>query len=392
MVNSPFRARNSRVPSRGSTRKNRAPTSRGQPAAVASSATIGVVGAIPMRHSRMISSARSSATVTGLPSAFDRAPLSRAYSSITAGPAASAARASPSAMTSSDFDGITRPRNGSTCGIFFKYPSQGGSWPRRAVADGPRIRYDRRCAAIRGVRRVRGANDHRMLAMTTLALEPMDLAALLCSRVCHDVISPVGAIVNGLEVLEDEDDAAMREVAIELIKKSAHSASARLQFCRLAFGAAGSVGASIDTGDAESVARGVIARERTSLVWNATRQLLAKNKVKLLLNLCLVASATIPRGGVMTVDLSGDGDSVALQVAVKGANARLASGVAALLAGQPESGNVDAHTIQPYFAGLVARECGMEVEVTTSPETITIAARSKALAALQSGVPASASA
>jgi histidine phosphotransferase ChpT len=217
--------------------------------------------------------------------------------------------------------------------------------------------------------------------MTTLALEPMDLAALLCSRVCHDVISPVGAIVNGLEVLEDEDDAAMREVAIELIKKSAHSASARLQFCRLAFGAAGSVGASIDTGDAESVARGLIGSERTSLVWNATRQLLAKNKVKLLLNLCLVASATIPRGGVMTVDLSGEGDSVELQVAVKGVNARLASGVAALLAGEPESGVVDAHTIQPYFAGLVARECGMEVEIAAAPEAITIAARPKALAA-----------
>ena len=228
--------------------------------------------------------------------------------------------------------------------------------------------------------------------MTTLALEPMDLAALLCSRVCHDVISPVGAIVNGLEVLEDEDDPAMREVAIELIKKSAHSASARLQFCRLAFGAAGSVGASIDTGDAESVARGLIGSERTTLVWNATRQLLAKNKVKLLLNLCLVASATIPRGGVMTVDLSGEGDSSALRVAAKGLNARLASGVAALLAGQPESGAVDAHTIQPYFAGLVARECGMEVEVTTEPEAITIAARPKAPAASPPEAPVSASA
>ena len=224
--------------------------------------------------------------------------------------------------------------------------------------------------------------------MTMLALEPMDLAALLCSRVCHDVISPVGAIVNGLEVLEDEDDPAMREVAIELIKKSAHAASARLQFCRLAFGAAGSVGASIDTGDAESVARGLIASERTTLVWNVTRQLLAKNKVKLLLNLCLVASATISRGGIMTVDLSGEGDSIALQVSTRGANARLASGVAALLAGEPESGAVDAHTIQPYFAGLVARECGMELEVGSTPEAITISARPKSRAAAQSGMQA----
>ena len=75
------------------------------------------------------------------------------------------------------------------------------------------------------------------------SLTPLDLAALLCSRVCHDVISPVGAIINGLEVLDGEEDEEMRTVAMELIKKSAMSASARLQFCRLAFGAAGSFGA-----------------------------------------------------------------------------------------------------------------------------------------------------
>ena len=97
--------------------------------------------------------------------------------------------------------------------------------------------------------------------MPHIALESLDLAALLCSRVCHDVISPVGAIVNGLEVLEDEKDADMRAFALELIKKSATTASARLQFCRLAFGAAGSAGASIDTGDAESVTRGLIGND-----------------------------------------------------------------------------------------------------------------------------------
>src|SRR5450755_247220 len=101
--------------------------------------------------------------------------------------------------------------------------------------------------------------------MTLISLSPLDLAALLCSRVCHDVISPVGAIINGLEVLEDEKDPAMREVALELIKKSAASASARLQFCRLAYGAAGSVGASIDTGDAETVTRGLINNDKIKL-------------------------------------------------------------------------------------------------------------------------------
>ena len=73
-------------------------------------------------------------------------------------------------------------------------------------------------------------------------LESLDLAALIASKVCHDVISPVGAIVNGLEVLEDEKDEMMRETAFDLIRKSANQASASLQFCRLAFGAAGSAG------------------------------------------------------------------------------------------------------------------------------------------------------
>ena len=80
-----------------------------------------------------------------------------------------------------------------------------------------------------------------------VTLEALDLAALLCSRVCHDLISPVGAVVNGIEVMEDDADEQTKTFAIELIKKSATTASKRLQFCRIAFGAAGSAGASIDT-------------------------------------------------------------------------------------------------------------------------------------------------
>ncbi len=88
-------------------------------------------------------------------------------------------------------------------------------------------------------------------------LGALDLAALLCSRVCHDLISPVGAIVNGLEVLEEDKDEETKTFALDLIKKSAQQASAKLQFCRLAFGAAGSAGAQIELGDAEKVARGL---------------------------------------------------------------------------------------------------------------------------------------
>src|SRR6185437_3959224 len=91
-----------------------------------------------------------------------------------------------------------------------------------------------------------------------MALGALDLAALLCSRVCHDLISPVGAIVNGIEVMEEEKNEETKTFALDLIKKSAHQASAKLQFCRLAFGAAGSAGAQIDLGDAEKAARGLI--------------------------------------------------------------------------------------------------------------------------------------
>jgi len=211
--------------------------------------------------------------------------------------------------------------------------------------------------------------------MTIFALEAMDLAALLCSRVCHDVISPVGAIINGLEVLEDEKDPAMREIALDLIKKSAASASARLQFCRLAYGAAGSVGASIDTGDAETVTRGLISGDRTKLVWNGTRRHAPKNKVKLVLNLCLIALATIPRGGVITVDLTGEGDALSARIEARGANARLAHGVGALIAGAPEGNSVDAHTIQAFYTGLVGRDCGMEVSVTAESDFVLLQAQ-----------------
>lgn len=208
--------------------------------------------------------------------------------------------------------------------------------------------------------------------MTVLTLDALDLAALLCSRVCHDVISPVGAIVNGLEVLEDEKDESMRGFAQDLIKKSAKQASARLQFARLAFGAAGSAGASIDTGDAENVARGFLQDDRTTLTWTAPRVLLPKNQVKLLLNLLLIAQTAVPRGGVIAVTLTVAGEQGTFKVAAKGLNARIPHAVPALLRGEPESGAVDAHAIQPFYTGLIARVAKMDVSLSIDGDTVTI--------------------
>jgi histidine phosphotransferase ChpT len=205
-------------------------------------------------------------------------------------------------------------------------------------------------------------------------MDNLDFAALLCSRVCHDLISPVGAIVNGLEVLEDDNDEATKTFALELIKKSARSASARLQFCRLAFGAAGSAGAQVDLGDAESVARGFLEDDKTKLAWNLPRLLLPKNRVKLLLNLLILAGQTIPRGGTLTVAPFGEGETMGFEITAAGLNARIPQAVPALLAGDPAV-SVDAHSIQPFFAGLLARTCGLTASLSQDGEAIMIAAR-----------------
>ncbi len=206
-----------------------------------------------------------------------------------------------------------------------------------------------------------------------VTLDSLDLAALLCSRICHDLISPTGAIVNGLEVLEESNDAETKTFAMDLIKKSARTASARLQFCRIAFGAAGSVGAQVDTGDAENMARGFIEDDKVKLTWTLQRALLPKNRVKLLLNLLVIAGGAIPRGGVLTVEPVGTGDEIGFRITATGVNARIPQAVPGLLEGQPESGTVDAHAIQPFYTGLLAKACGVTVGLTLEGDTVIVA-------------------
>ena len=209
---------------------------------------------------------------------------------------------------------------------------------------------------------------------TSLTLDALDLSALLCSRVCHDVISPIGAIVNGLEVLEDDHDPSMRDFALDLIRKSAKTASARIQFARIAFGAAGSAGASIDLADAEKVSRAMFADEKTQISWSAPQALFPKNKVKLLLNLVVIASTAIPRGGQIDVSVVGSGEAPTFTLKAKGSHARIPAHVEALIAGTPEGGNVDAHGILPFYAGLVARAAAMDVRFVIEGDVVTVTA------------------
>jgi len=206
-------------------------------------------------------------------------------------------------------------------------------------------------------------------------IEALDLAALLCSRVCHDLISPVGAIVNGLEVLAEEKDEETKTFALDLIKKSAGTASAKLQYCRIAFGAAGSAGAQIDLGDAETITRGFIEDDKTKLTWNLPRALLAKNRVKLLLNLLLVAGQTIPRGGRLTVDPIGAGETMGFKVSAVGTNAKVPPAVAALLAGDAGDTALDAHRIQPFYASLLAQACGIKAAMAMEGDAVVLTAQ-----------------
>jgi histidine phosphotransferase ChpT len=203
--------------------------------------------------------------------------------------------------------------------------------------------------------------------------DQLELAALLCSRVCHDLISPVGAIVNGLEVLDDSKSSDDREFALDLIRKSARTASAKLQFCRLAFGAAGSAGAQIDTGDAESMARGFLEDEKTKLVWNLPRTLQPKNRVKLLLNMLILAQQAIPRGGTLTVEATGEGEKAGMKVRADGLNARVPQNLADLLSGN-HSGAIDAHAVQPHYARLLAQACGLRATMAGNSEAVDVIA------------------
>jgi histidine phosphotransferase ChpT len=205
------------------------------------------------------------------------------------------------------------------------------------------------------------------------APDALELAALLCSRVCHDLISPVGAIVNGLEVLDDDPKPEDREFALDLIRKSAKTASARLQFCRLAFGAAGSAGAQIDLGDAQTMARGHLEDAKTKIVWNLPRVLLPKNRVKLLLNMMVIAQQTIPRGGVLTVDSMGEDGGSGFRVSASGLNARLPQNIAELLTAGSNSA-IDAHAVQPYYTRLLAQACDLKVVLALEGDAVVVIA------------------
>lgn len=133
-------------------------------------------------------------------------------------------------------------------------------------------------------------------------ISPVDFASLLCSRLCHDLLSPVGALNNGLELLADETDPEMRQRCLELLSASAQASANKLKFFRLAFGAAGGFGESVDTREAKTAIEGLFAEnKRLTIGWMIDDPTLPKPAVKVLLNLALIAGDALVRGGQLDI-------------------------------------------------------------------------------------------
>jgi histidine phosphotransferase ChpT len=203
-------------------------------------------------------------------------------------------------------------------------------------------------------------------------ISDLDLAALLCSRVCHDVISPVGAIANGLELFDDpEMDEETKATALDMIRSSARTAGAKLKFCRIAFGAAGSAGALIDLTEAGEVARGFVGEEKVKLDWQAPRENRPKQEVKLILNMLLLAMAGIPRGGVVTVATNGN----TLSVRASGERAKISEPLAEVLAGTADLSLLDARLVQPYYSKQLAASAGLELSMAMDGDDVLVQAK-----------------
>ena len=204
-------------------------------------------------------------------------------------------------------------------------------------------------------------------------MNDLDFAALLVSRVCHDLVSPVGAVVNGLEVLEEETDTAMRADALRLVAASAEQAAARLQFARLAFGAAGSIGAELDLAEVARILSGLLRGGKVELAWRAAQVNWPKDWAKLIMNAALIAADCLPRGGRVTVEASSDASAPNFQIVASGPTVRLSQEIEKALMGEP-GGLVDGRSIQPYLTYRLAKSLNAGLTVTPGEGEIRLAA------------------
>ncbi len=166
-----------------------------------------------------------------------------------------------------------------------------------------------------------------------MTVDPIGLASLFCSRLCHDLLSPVGAMSNGLELLADETDQGMRVQIMGLLSDSARVSANKLKFFRLAFGAAGGFGDRVDTGEARLAIEGLLTGDgKIAVDWLVEDAHLDKAAVKVMLNLALLAGEALVRGGRLAVGAESRGSTTELVIRAEGARLVLDPEVASTLA------------------------------------------------------------
>jgi histidine phosphotransferase ChpT len=184
----------------------------------------------------------------------------------------------------------------------------------------------------------------------------IELAALLCSRLCHDLISPVGAISNGIEILGDEEDESMRTEVIKLLDKSAMQTSNSLKFFRLAFGAAGGFGMVVPLDDAKMAISGLFSGSKVDLIWNSNIGVMDKNAIKTMLNMALIVGESIIRGGELKINIDHCGEEISINVTAVGPKIIFQDKVKDTLLQQTLSSDLDTKTVPAYLAIEAAKK------------------------------------
>ena len=204
-------------------------------------------------------------------------------------------------------------------------------------------------------------------------MNAVDLASLLCSRLCHDLLSPVGALNNGIELLADEQDPEMRDRCLELLAESARASANKLKFFRLAFGAAGGFGDAIDTREARTALEGLFGAERRiELGWMVADDKLSKGAVKLLLNLALLAGDALVRGGRLDVGAEGKDGGVELVIRAEGPRILLDPSLRETLLRGSSGGTVEPRAAGAWLAHSLAAEAGGSIQLSDPADEVLV--------------------
>ncbi|MBV9529145.1 histidine phosphotransferase family protein [Sphingomonas sp.] len=196
-------------------------------------------------------------------------------------------------------------------------------------------------------------------------MNSVDLASLLCSRLCHDLMSPVGALNNGIELLADEQDPDMREKCLELLADSARASANKLKFFRLAFGAGGGFGEEIDTREAKLALEGVFGPERRiELGWMVESDKLPKGAIKLLLNVALLAGDALVRGGRLDVGAERNDDGIELVIRGEGLRVLLDPALRQALVAGESAGAIEPRAAGAWLANALAQEVGGTIQLS----------------------------